>query len=336
MCTILWSHGITIADIKKFAYSREKSTKPSRIPASVMDKYLHVFGVFLWVAARRCVFSSRKCEPARLISAAEWGSRPERCRVTAGSSRGTRCRWCRCCWIPWTARLPPSPRTTRCSDPPARPRIATPPRRRTVACRARRPVAWRKSCRCRCWSNWPRTPASWLRRAVPSPCRASRPDPGGARDPPEPPGRDNCGPSWPRKSRANGRQRSRNRVGRALSRSTRPTTSRRDFRSRFFPSRTPESYSARAKVKSRAPRGDKADVTFVRWDETNSIPADKCILDFAGSPSVLGPPKSGLGLFQSSLPIFSAITITNPRARSGVLIKAIHRDDGFRFTDRIH
>lgn len=246
MCTTLRSYGVRIA------YVPEKDLqKPKPDPHlwhHILDKYLaKVFGVSLRVAARQYVFSSRRYEPARSISVAEWGSPPERCQVAAGSSRGTRCRWCRCCWIPGTARLPPSPR----SGPPTRPRTATPPCRRRVACRARHPVAWRRFCRCRCWSSLPRTPASWPRRAAPWPCRASRLGPGGVRGPPEPPDQDNFGPSWPRKSRASGRQRSRNWES-TRPRSTRlPPYSPRLSLAIFFsnPLRTPESSTAqRSKV----------------------------------------------------------------------------------------
>jgi len=241
----------------------------------VIDKYLRVSDVSLWVAVRQYVFSSRRYELAQSISAAEWGSLLERCQVTAGSSRGIRCLWYRCCWIPWTAHLPLLPRTARCSDPPTRPRIAIPLHRRMVAYKARRLVAWRKSCCCRCWSSWPRTPASWPRKAIPWPCRVLRPGPGGVQDPLEPPGRDNSGPSWPRKSRANRKQRSRSRVEPGVSLYT--VYSARLSLVIFLFSILSSPTAQRSNVERYA--GDNASIAFIRWDKINSVPAGRHILD---------------------------------------------------------
>lgn len=165
-------------------------------PVISANKYLRVSGVFLWAAAHRYVSSSRRCVPALLASASEWGSHPEHCRRMAGSPRSIRCRWCQCCWISWNARPRPSSRT----DPPVCPRAATRRRRRVARHRVTRPpVAWREpGChfRRRCWSSWPRTRASWPRRAIPWLGRESHPGLRGAPGPPGPPDLDNFVPSW--------------------------------------------------------------------------------------------------------------------------------------------
>jgi len=293
----------------------------------VIDKYLRVSDVSLWVAVRQYVFSSRRYELAQSISAAEWGSLLERCQVTAGSSRGIRCLWYRCCWIPWTAHLPLLPRTARCSDPPTRPRIAIPLHRRMVAYKARRLVAWRKSCCCRCWSSWPRTPASWPRKAIPWPCRVLRPGPGGVQDPLEPPGRDNSGPSWPRKSRANRKQRSRSRVEPGVSLYT--VYSARLSLVIFLFSILSSPTAQRSNVERYA--GDNASIAFIRWDKINSVPAGRHSWLFSSlfrCRSEIYPLRSVCVYFSLSFWSFSALLITNrARTTKQSAVETVHEEN---------